>query len=315
MFKKIFAQLNIVGQCRRYGLPVWQCPQFLFLIMGIIIMATTVISYLIGTHYLVDPEVVAFLVLSTTTILFIITYTIIKGFERLAEASKLKSDFINIVSHQLRSPLTNIKWTFELLASKEIEVPKNKEEEYFNNVKENIARMVELIDDLLIVSKIEQGTFPIFRKEISLEKIIEELISRFKIFAEASKIKVDFYYPKDLPKIFADPSLIRLVVENLIDNAIHYTKGGGKVDIKIEKKNGTEMLFIIKDNGIGIPRAEQKYIFKKFFRADNALKKKTRGSGLGLYVCRSIVKKSGGKMWFLSEEGKGTTFYFTLPIK
>lgn len=315
MFKKMFAQLNIISQCRRYGLSVWQCPQFLFLIMGTIIMATAVISYLIGTHYLVDPEVVAFLVLSSTTVLFIIAYTIIKGFERLAEASKLKSDFINIVSHQLRSPLTNIKWTFELLVSKELKVPENKEDEYFNSVKENIARMVELIDDLLIVSRIEQGTFPIFKKEISLEKIIEDLVSRFKIFAEASKIKINFYCPKNLPKIFADPSLIKLVIENLIDNAIHYTKGGGKVDIKIEKKNGAEMLFMIKDNGIGVSKEEQKYIFKKFFRADNALKKKTRGSGLGLYVCRSIIKKSGGKMWFLSEEGKGTTFYFTLPIK
>ncbi len=315
MFKKIFAQLNIVVQCQRYSLTIWQCPQFLFLVMGIVIIITAVSSYLVGTHYLVDPEVVAFLVLSASMILFIIAYTIINGFEKLADASKLKSDFINIVSHQLRSPLTNIKWTFELLASKDIDVPKNKQGEYFNNVKENIARMVELIDDLLIVSKIEQGSFPIFKKEISLEGITEDLISRFKVFAEASKIKVNFYFPKDLPKVFADPSLMKLVIENLIDNAIHYTKGGGNVDIKLEKKNGAEMLFIIKDNGIGIPKTEQKYIFKKFFRADNALKKKTRGSGLGLYVCRSIIKKSGGKMWFLSEEGKGTTFYFTLPIK
>lgn len=313
MVKGIFKQLNIFAQCKSYGVSLWQCPQFLFVIMGSIIMATTVLSYLIGAKYIATPELVALLVIIIAIFLLAISFVIIKSFERLAEASRMKSEFINIVSHQLRSPLTNIKWTFEVLTAKDLEVSSDKQEEYFINVRENIARMVELIDDLLVVSKVEEGVFSIHRKEISLEDLTEALVSRYDVFAKASHIDLSFYPDKSLPKILADPSMIKLVIENLIDNAIRYTKGGGKVEIKF-KKVGKQVVFSVKDEGVGIPEKEQKFIFKKFFRAENVLRERTRGSGLGLYVCRSIILKSGGKIWFKSEEGKGATFYFTLPI-
>jgi len=171
-----------------------------------------------------------------------------------------------------------------------------------------------LIDDLLIVSKIEQGTFPLVKKEIELSSIIEELISRYKVFAEASNIKLNFYLGEKTTKVFSDPSLLKLVMENLIDNAVRYTPGPGKIDIHLTKKENS-LLFRIQDSGVGIPESEQKYIFQKFYRAENALKRRTRGSGLGLYVCKSAIEKLGGKIWFQSKENKGTTFYFTIPIK
>ena len=314
MFKKIGAQLDIIGQCKRYGLSLWQCPQFLFIVMGLFIILVSIVSYLIGAHYIVSSEIVIFVVLTVTSILFIISFIITRSFERLAEASQMKSEFINIVSHQLRSPLTNIKWTFEVLASEEFKVPAEKQEEYFVNVKENIARMVELIDDLLIVSKIEQGSFSMTKREISLEGLIKDLVERYKVFAEASRIKLNFYSQENLPKVLADPSFLKIVTENLIDNAIRYTKGGGIVEIKLIKEKG-KVLFAIKDSGVGIPQEEQKYIFQKFFRAENISKERTRGSGLGLYVCKSILDKLGGQIWFKSQLGKGTTFYFRLPIK
>ncbi|MBU2635168.1 HAMP domain-containing histidine kinase, partial [Patescibacteria group bacterium] len=292
----------------------WQCPQFLFVVMGVFIILTSIISYLIGARYIVNPETVVLIVLIVTAILFIIAFVITRSFERLAEASQMKSEFINIVSHQLRSPLTNIKWTFEVMASEEFKVPAEKQEEYFVNVKENIARMVELIDDLLIVSKIEQGSFSIAKREISLKDLIKDLVERYKVFAEASRIKLNFYSQKNMPKILADPSLLKIVTENLIDNAIRYTKGGGIVEIKLIKEKD-KVLFAIKDSGVGIPQKDQKYIFQKFFRAENISKERTRGSGLGLYVCKSILDKLGGQIWFKSQLGKGTTFYFTLPIK
>ena len=314
MLKEVCEQLNIPSQCRRYGLSLWQCPQFLFVVMGIIIIFTSIFSYLLGAHYIANIETVIFIVLSVAVVLFIISYIITRNFERLAEVSKMKSEFINIVSHQLRSPLTNIKWTFELLTSKDLKVPTGKVEEYMENVKENIARMVELIDDLLIVSKIEQGRIPISKKEVFLGDLIKDLIERYKVFVEASHIELVYYSQEKMPQVFTDPSLIKLVVENLIDNAIRYTKGPGKVEIKLVMKD-RRVLFSIKDTGVGIPQKEQEYIFQKFFRAENALKEKTRGSGLGLYVCKSIVDNLGGRIWFESEENKGTTFYFVLPIK
>jgi len=314
MFKKIGFELNLVGQCKRYGLPLWQCPQFLFVVMGIIIILVSILSYLIGARYIVSPETVVLVVLIVTSILFVISFVITRSFERLAEASRMKSEFINIVSHQLRSPLTNIKWTFEVMASEEFKVPAEKQEEYFINVRENIARMVELIDDLLIVSKIEQGSFTMSKIEVSLKDLTRDLVERYRVFAEASRIKLSFYSQENLPNIFTDSSLLKIVTENLIDNAIRYTRGGGMVEIKLIREKD-KVLFAIKDSGVGIHQKEQRYIFQKFFRARDISKERTKGSGLGLYVCKSIIDKLGGQIWFKSKLGKGTTFYFKLPIK
>lgn len=314
MLKKICNQLNIVSQCRRYGLSLWQCPQFLFLVMGIIIVIVSVISYLVGTHYIEEPEIITLVVLITAAVLFIIAFSVTRSFERIAEASMMKSEFIDIVSHQMRSPLTNLKWAFELLELDETKMAPVKKEEYFNNIKENIGRMIELVDNLLVVSRIEKGTLPVRKKEIYLDDLIKELVLRYKTFSQASNIKMNFYPQENLPKIFVDPTLLKIALENLIDNAIRYTKGGGEIDIYLQKKE-KGLYFKIKDAGVGIPKEDQKYIFQKFFRASNILQKQTQGSGLGLYITKSVIQNLGGKIWFESQEGKGTTFYFILPIK
>jgi signal transduction histidine kinase len=173
--------------------------------------------------------------------------------------------------------------------------------------------MLELVDELLIVSKIEQGVLILRKKEVDFKKIVEDLISQFKFYAIASNVEIRFHPEDNLPTVFIDPSQVKLIVENLIDNAIRYTKEKGSVEIRLEKKE-KYVLFSIKDSGVGIPEEDKKYIFQKFFRAENILREQTRGSGLGLFVVKSIVENSGGKIWFESKEGKGTIFYFTLPI-
>jgi len=313
ILKRGLNQLDIVGQCKKNGLSLWQCPQFLFVIMGLVIFITIIFSFLIGAEFIDDPETVALIVIIITVILLAIAFVITRSFEKLAEASRLKSEFVDIVSHQLRSPLTNIKWTFEVLSAKDFDVSEEKKEEYYINVKENIVRMVELVDDLLIVSKIEEGAFSIHKSEIPLEKTIKDLVDRYKVFAEASDIDLVFSPDDNIEVIMADASMLKLLIENLIDNAIRYTKGGGKIEVKYERKP-KEILFSVKDEGVGIPEKDKRFIFHKFFRAENALRTRTKGSGLGLYVCRSIAVKSGGKIWFSSIENKGTTFYFTIPL-
>jgi len=314
MPKRILAQLNIIKQCKQYGLSVWQCPQFLFLLMGIVIVAASLSSYLIGIRYVADPYLVSLMVISIVVILFVISFIITQSFERLAEASRMKSEFINVVSHQLRSPITNIKWIADFLTSEDVEMTSEKKQEYIGHLKENTARMVELVDELLIVARIERGGFPVRKKQGSLSSLIRELIKRSKVFAEASNVSLKFYSQKDLSKANFDPALMRMVIENLLDNAIRYTKGKGKIEIYLKKK-GDNLLFSIKDNGVGIPKADQTHIFKKFFRSENVLREQTQGSGLGLYIVKSIINASKGRVWFNSVEGKGTTFYFTLPIK
>jgi len=311
--KEILSQLNIPGQCKRYGISLWQYPQFLFLVMGLVITTSTLTAYAIGTRYIEEPRMVALMVLLTTAILFIIAVIITNSFERLAEANRMKSEFVSIVSHQLRSPLSNLKWAIELLMSGKLGKIEEKQTEYFKILKENSDRMGELIKDLLIVSRIETAKLPIKKMEFSLEDLVKELIKEFTPFAQASNVEIEILTKENLPKIFADPSQIRLVIENLLDNAIRYIKGRGVVEIKVERKE-KNLYLEIRDTGVGIPEEEQKYIFQKFFRSENALRYQTQGSGLGLYISKAIIEKSEGKIGFKSQKGIGSTFWFTLPL-
>ena len=312
--KEIFNQLNIPAQCKRYGISIFQSPQFWFLVMGLLIIVTALISYAIGTRYLTDPQTVVLIILIITIILFIIAFLITRSFERLIEVNRLKSEFIRVVSHQLRSPLTNVSWATDILLSGDLGRLREDQLSYFLILKENNARMRELVKDLLLVSKLEEGAL-VFKKEtISLNNLIENLISKFLPFAGASNVEIKFESEKNFPPVSTDPHQIEIVIETLLDNAIRYIGKKGEIEIFLGKK-GENIFFKIKDTGIGIPKEDQKYIFQKFFRSKISRRGEAGGSGLGLFTARVIIKKMGGKIWFESEEGKGTTFYFTLPIK
>lgn len=313
-FKKIFSQLNIFTQCRRYGLSLWQCPQFLFPVMGIIIILTMIVSYQVGTYYVEEPEMITSIVVGVTVVLLVIGFFVIQSFERLAEAARAKSEFVSIVSHQLRSPLSNLKWAIELLMSGRSDSVTEKQLEYFKVLKENSDRMLELVSDLLTVSRIETAKLSLRKEKVSLVEPIKELIKEFKPFAEASNVEIEFKAQEKLPEVLIDLSQVKLVIENFLDNAIRYIKERGKIAIKLEKRD-KNIYFEIKDNGVGIPKEDQKYISQKFFRSRNVLRHQTQGSGLGLYIAKSIIDKSKGKMGFKSQEGAGSTFWFTLPIK
>lgn len=313
-FKGVVNQLNVFHQCRRYGLSLWQCPSFLFLIMGLVIIVSSLLAWAIGSRYIDNPSQVALFVLGLTTVLLIMAFVITKSFEKLAEANRLKSEFINVVSHQLRTPLSNLNWSIELLMSGRLGRIEEKQTEYLRILKENISRMGELVADLLTVSRIETAGLPQKKQEVFLPDLIEELILELSPFARALNVEIKFEKEHDLPKVLVDPLQLRQVLENLLDNAIRYTKNKGLVKVAVfRKKNNIRVE--VEDNGVGIPSEDQKYIFQKFFRSENALKYQTHGSGLGLYIAKSIIERSGGKIGFKSQEGKGTTFWFMLPIK
>ena len=321
-FKEILAQLNIFAQCRKYNLPLWQCPQFLFVLMGFVIITTIVATYLISALYITNPQIVILIIFGLTAILFIIAFIINSSFERLAEANRMKSEFVSIASHQLRAPLTNLKWTMEFLISgKKL---KN-QREYFKIIQENSKRMEELVNDLLLVSRIEQGKIFLNNKEkVNIKVLIEKLILRFKTFSDALNVEIIFKTQENLPMVFVDSSQIKLVIENLLDNAVKYIKPPKKnprprnnrkekVEIKLSKIN-KNLFFEIKDTGVGIPKEDQKYIFQRFFRSKNIMKYQTQGTGLGLYIAKGIIEKLGGEIGFKSKEEKGSTFWFTIPL-
>lgn len=317
------SQLNVIGQCKKYGIPLWQCPQLLFLVMGAAIIVASIATYLIGTMYNSDPETVVFIVLVLTIFLLVLAFVIMQSFERLAETNRLKSEFVSIVSHQIRSPLTNLKWIVELLMSGILGKIEDKQTEYFKILKENLERMQELVSELLTVSRIEATKLVFKREEFSLENMVRDLVAEFKPIAKSSNVKLDFEADKNLPRVYSDPFQVLQVIENLLYNAIRYTnfpvagesrtKDPGKVTVKLFRKGGA-IACEVSDNGIGIPERDQKFIFQKFFRADNVRRYQASGSGLGLYICRNIIERSKGRMGFTSKENVGTTFWFTLPI-
>ena len=171
-----------------------------------------------------------------------------------------------------------------------------------------------MVNSLLNVSKIESGKIEISPTLCDPTEIFSNVLVDLKIEAEKGEKKLSVNNAKNVPKINVDADLIKHVYSNLVSNAIRYTKNGGKIAVRtyVSKSN---VIIEVKDNGIGIPKNEQERIFEKFFRASNALKKETDGSGLGLYLSKIIVESSGGKMGYKSNENEGSTFWFSLPIK
>ncbi len=312
MARKSINQLDVVGHCRQYGLTLWQCPQFLFLIMGLFVILVTIASYIIGTQFIEEPEVVAVTVLILSAVLFTLAVLVVRSFERLAEASRMKTEFVNIVSHQLRAPLSNMKWAMEFILSGRLGRVDGQQLAYFKIIKENNDRMRELIEDLLMVSRIEQNRLSSEKQAFSLGNSVRKKAELLLPFLKATNTEINIELAGDNDIIFADPAQIGIVLDNLIDNAIRYSKEKGKIDIKIEPRNDL-VRCEIKDSGVGIPTDDQRYIFEKFFRSENALKKETHGSGLGLYIAKAIIDQAGGKIGFTSEEKKGSVFWFTVP--
>lgn len=307
-------KLKIFSQCKKYKISLWQCPDFLFLIMGLIIACLVLIAYGLSLQYIQDPKIASLIVLALASLLLIIAFIINRSLEKLLEVNRMKTQFISIISHQLRTPVSNIKWAIEILMSEKMKQMSENHNEYFKILKENSDRMEKLIGDLLAVSKIEAGEFYLKREEFSLSDLTLEVIKEFLPLAKEAKVKIDHFFEERIPPVFADKYQIKQVVENLLDNAIRYSRENGVVNIKIERK-GKKVYFEIKDDGIGIPSEEQKYIFQKFFRAKNVMEYQTSGTGLGLYISKNLVEMSRGKIGFQSQEGKGSKFWFYLPIK
>lgn len=322
IFKDIIGQLDIVGQCRKYNVPLRQCPQFLFLIMGIATIAAMITVYFIGMHYNDDPEKIALVVIALASVMLVLSFIIVRSFEQLAETSRLKTEFISIVSHQIRSPLTNLKWIVEILNSGILGKTENKQSEYFKILKENLERMQKLVSELLTVSRIEATKLVLKKEAFSMENMVRDLVSEFAPISKSSHVKIEVALDGDIPKVCGDPFQILQVVENLLYNAVRYIgfasdnaasgKESGKVCVRLYAK-GKYVYCQVHDNGIGIPKEDQKYIFQKFFRAENVRRYQTGGSGLGLYIAKNIVERSGGKIGFESREGEGTTFWFRMP--
>ncbi len=236
---------------------------------------------------------------------------IFRDFTKEYEIDKMKSEFISIASHQLRTPLTSIMTNAHLLADGYVGRLTDEQQIFMNNITFSVDRMHELISTLLNITRIEAGKVAINPKETDLKRIVQEINNELQPQIEAKKLTLTSALNYDEP-VMTDPVLIREVFANLLSNAIKYTPQGGKIRVTL-KKDKEEIVYRVKDNGYGIPEEQQDHIFTKFFRAENIVQTESVGTGLGLYMVQGIVENIGGRIWFESKEGMGSTFYFALP--
>ncbi|OGF25460.1 hypothetical protein A2331_05420 [Candidatus Falkowbacteria bacterium RIFOXYB2_FULL_34_18] len=227
------------------------------------------------------------------------------------EVDKMKSEFVSLASHQLRTPLTAIKLFTEMLSNKDTERLSEEQKEYIKAAHESTDRMAKLVNELLNISRLETGKLKIEPNPVNLITFIQDIIEETDALAKKHKCKILFIKPeKNSITALIDPTLVRQVIHNLLMNAIRYSTD--KITINLEEKIDNYQISI-QDRGIGIPREIQGRIFEKFFRADNAQKITSTGSGLGLYLAKMITRAFGGKIWFKSKKGEGSTFFVSIP--
>ena len=233
--------------------------------------------------------------------------------ELLKHLDEAKDEFVSIASHQLRTPLTSVKGYISMLIEGDAgKITKNQKvllEEAFNSSE----RMVRLINDFLNVSRLQTGKFMIDLKSVNLAKVVEQELDSLKTNADSRNMKFSYKMPKNIPVVNLDEGKIRQVIMNFADNALYYSheKANIKVELKVEKD---DIVFTIKDTGIGVPRAEQSKLFTKFYRASNARRQRPDGTGVGLFMAKKVIDAHGGHVVFESIEGKGSVFGFRLPL-
>ncbi|MAG44318.1 hypothetical protein CL633_00285 [bacterium] len=235
--------------------------------------------------------------------------------ERDKLINQAKSEFIAIAAHQLRTPLTSVKWVLKMVLGGSAGQINKEQKSFLKKGYKTNERIIRMVNDLLSIARIEEGRFGYKFKMLDLIKFVKDIVQDNKEKFKKKGLKLEFLKPKqEFSKCKIDPKSLRLALQNIIDNAYDYTsKGFVKISIKQEQK---EFLLKIQDTGVGVPISEQSRLFTKFFRGSNIMKKGlgTEGTGLGLYIVQNIIKKHGGRVWLESELNKGTEFYFTLPL-
>lgn len=229
------------------------------------------------------------------------------------EIDRMKSDFISLASHQLRTPLSAIKTYSHMLIDGYMGDITDAQKKSLHTIVSAANRMNELISTLLNITRIESGNVTVTPKMVNVRELAEEVNKEHALAANDRDITLTLHAPtKTAPTIFTDSLLFKEILSNLVSNAIKYTPDGGKVTFTVRSRR-YDILCMVSDTGMGIPKYSQEHIFTKFFRAHNVVKQETSGTGLGLYLVKGLVEALGGKIWFESTENKGTTFYVALP--
>ncbi|MCX6753235.1 MAG: HAMP domain-containing sensor histidine kinase [Candidatus Nomurabacteria bacterium] len=237
--------------------------------------------------------------------------------ERLTKINSVKSEIVSIGAHQIRTSLAALKWIIKMFLDGDLGKLNTEQETLLRKAYDGNERAIGLVSEILLINKSEQVVEKEYVfEEINLVDIIEGTIFDFSGESTARGIEIIFLKPSTngIPHVKADKEKIRVVFQNLIENAIKYSNYHGKIFISIKLNDDDFVQVSVKDSGIGISEDSKRQIFEKFYRTEKAQKKEAMGSGIGLYTTKKIVENHGGKVWFDSIEGHGTTFLFTVPV-
>ncbi len=243
------------------------------------------------------------------------TLVVVKDISREKKVERMKTEFVTLAAHQLRTPMSGIKWSLRMVLDEEAGKITQKQKEILERAYYTNNKVIELISDLLNVAKIEEGRYISKTSLNSLTDLIEKAVESYRKQIEDKGLSCKIKEPsEELPKVMIDEEKMRIAFSNILQNSISYTPKKGRILISITKED--KLIKVgVKDTGVGIPKVDQERIFEKFFRSKNIMKIETEGTGLGLYISKNIIEAHGGDLWFESKEGKGTTFFFTIPIK
>jgi len=231
--------------------------------------------------------------------------------EKEKTLSGLKDEFVYIISHELKLPVTAAKGYIEKIVSQYSGSLNSEAQDLLQLINVNSSRLNKLLDDLMDISKIEQGSLQVKLSDVSLGLLISEVLSN--LLLDARNKKISLLQEGDLETgVKADPDRLREVLTNLVGNAVKYTLEGGRVVVSVKKESGFAKVSVT-DTGVGISAEDQRHLFEEFYRVENEQTRTVKGSGLGLFITKQLVEKMGGQIGVLSESGKGSTFYFTLP--
>lgn len=228
---------------------------------------------------------------------------------------KQRADFILSSAHKLKTSMVSAKWSLKMLLSGDFGKISKEQKNLAERLYKNNENLIFLAEGLIQAEKFEENSFALNRVPVDINQLVQFVISGFKDEIKNKKIKVKFEkLQARLPELMLDKEKIEASVQNLFDNALRYTEAGGSISVSLDI-SGKNLRFKISDTGIGIPQHQQPKIFSKFFRASNASRADVSGSGIGLFIAKKNIEDHGGKIWFKSEDGAGSRFYFTLPIK
>lgn len=231
---------------------------------------------------------------------------------RQLEFEESKDEFVSLVSHQLRTPLTSMRLFVEMLLDGQVGELNSKQHEYLRMVELSTGRMVDLVSDFLNASRLELGRMEVKPQPTHLEDLVASIVDGLKPLADQQRVTIT-YEKVELPEVPVEPNLYSQIVNNLLSNALHYTPEGGTITASLARNEAGYQLNIA-DTGIGIPASARTELFKRFYRADNAKHVIGEGSGLGLYLVKRILDTCGGRIWYESTEGRGTHFHVIIPL-